>query len=205
MAQTKTQFGYRRHPDQDRPGANVAEHAVVVVGAGPVGLSLAIDLAQRGQRSCCSTMPTGSARARGRSAFPNARSNSGTGSASASAWSTRAWCGVSARFFTASPALPIQPVAGGWPQAAGLHQPAAILCRGLSGRSRRGASAIDLRWRNKVTGLEQRNDHAAADDRTPDGPYRLSARFIVACDGARSSLRTMVARNSRAKCSRISS
>ena len=47
MAQTKTQFGYRRHPDQDRAAA--AEHPVVVVGAGPVGLSLAIDLAQRGQ------------------------------------------------------------------------------------------------------------------------------------------------------------
>jgi len=49
MAKTKTQFGYHRHPDQDRAGADVAEHAVVVVGAGPVGLSLAIDLAQRGQ------------------------------------------------------------------------------------------------------------------------------------------------------------
>src|ERR1700754_5258465 len=46
---SKTQFGYRRHPDQDRVGANVADHPVVVVGAGPVGLSLAIDLAQRGQ------------------------------------------------------------------------------------------------------------------------------------------------------------
>src|SRR5579885_3655540 len=49
-AQAKTQFGYRRHPDQDRAGANVAEHPVVIVGAGPVGLSLAIDLAQRGQK-----------------------------------------------------------------------------------------------------------------------------------------------------------
>src|SRR5437899_11750745 len=49
MAQSKTQFGYRRHPDQDRTGADLAEHLVVVVGAGPVGLSLAIDLAQRGQ------------------------------------------------------------------------------------------------------------------------------------------------------------
>jgi 3-(3-hydroxy-phenyl)propionate hydroxylase len=50
MAQSKVQFGYRRHPDQDRSGASPAEHAVVVVGAGPVGLSLAIDLAQRGQK-----------------------------------------------------------------------------------------------------------------------------------------------------------
>src|SRR5258706_15117525 len=49
MALTKTQFGYRRHPDQDRAGAEMAEHPVVVVGAGPVGLSLAIDLVQRGQ------------------------------------------------------------------------------------------------------------------------------------------------------------
>ena len=30
MAQTKTQFGYRRHPDQDRVGTNLAEHAVFV-------------------------------------------------------------------------------------------------------------------------------------------------------------------------------
>ena len=39
---------YRRSPDQD--AAAPAHHPVVVVGAGPVGLSLAIDLAQRGQR-----------------------------------------------------------------------------------------------------------------------------------------------------------
>ena len=56
-------------------------------------------------RWCCSTTPTGSARARARSAFPSARWNSGTGSASASAWSTRAWCGASARSFTAPPQL----------------------------------------------------------------------------------------------------
>src|SRR5882757_10328511 len=50
MTPSKTQFGYRRHPDQDRPESSPPEHPVVVVGAGPVGLSLAIDLAQRGQR-----------------------------------------------------------------------------------------------------------------------------------------------------------
>ena len=41
-------FGYVRSPDQD--SAAPAQHPVVIVGAGPVGLSLAIDLAQRGQR-----------------------------------------------------------------------------------------------------------------------------------------------------------
>ena len=41
-------FPYRRCADQD--AAVPVRHPVVVVGAGPVGLSLAIDLAQRGQR-----------------------------------------------------------------------------------------------------------------------------------------------------------
>src|ERR1700753_3917238 len=51
MAQSsKVQFGYSRSADQNRPDGDAAHHAVVVVGAGPVGLSLAIDLAQRGQR-----------------------------------------------------------------------------------------------------------------------------------------------------------
>ena len=49
MTQHTSQFGYRRHPDQDRPAGHAAHHPVVVVGAGPVGLSLAIDLAQRGE------------------------------------------------------------------------------------------------------------------------------------------------------------
>ena len=48
MAERKPlfQFAYRRSPDQDR--REPAHHPVVVVGAGPVGLSLAIDLALRG-------------------------------------------------------------------------------------------------------------------------------------------------------------
>src|SRR5215467_16061851 len=50
MPQSKVQFGYQRHRDQDRLATAPAEYPVVVVGAGPVGLSLAIDLAQRGQK-----------------------------------------------------------------------------------------------------------------------------------------------------------
>ena len=41
-------FGYVRSPDQDR--TTPAQHPIVVIGAGPVGLSLAIDLAQRGRK-----------------------------------------------------------------------------------------------------------------------------------------------------------
>jgi 3-(3-hydroxy-phenyl)propionate hydroxylase len=42
------EFAYRRSSDQDVK--TPARHPVVVVGAGPVGLSLAIDLAQRGRK-----------------------------------------------------------------------------------------------------------------------------------------------------------
>src|SRR5580700_12083506 len=38
-------YDYRRSPDQDARA--VARHPVIVVGAGPVGLAAAIDLAQR--------------------------------------------------------------------------------------------------------------------------------------------------------------
>ena len=43
------QFAYTRHADQG--AAKPVHHAVVIIGAGPVGLALAIDLAQRGIRS----------------------------------------------------------------------------------------------------------------------------------------------------------
>ena len=40
------QFAYLRSPDQS--ASQPVLHPVAIVGAGPVGLSLAIDLAQRG-------------------------------------------------------------------------------------------------------------------------------------------------------------
>jgi 3-(3-hydroxy-phenyl)propionate hydroxylase len=51
---------------------------------------------------------------------------------------------------------------------------------------------IDLRWRNKVVGLEQHNDHAIVEIETPDGRYKLKSDFVIACDGARSALRGFV-------------
>lgn len=51
---------------------------------------------------------------------------------------------------------------------------------------------VELRWKNRVTGLAQRADHAVLTVETPDGEYRLEADWVIACDGARSPIRAMM-------------
>jgi 3-(3-hydroxy-phenyl)propionate hydroxylase len=193
MAQTQTQFGYRRHPDQDRAGTNVAEHAVVVVGAGPVGLSLAIDLAQRGQ----SVVLLDDAD----------RIGEGSRAIMFSKRSLELWdrLGVGDRmvekgvvwsvgkiFFGASLLYQYNLLPeGGHKRPAFINLQQFHVEAYLVDRARE-LPAIDLRWRNKVIALEQRNDHALLTIDTPDGPYQMHAAYVVACDGARSSLRQMV-------------
>src|ERR1700726_1826533 len=189
----KTQFGYRRHADQDRSGADVTEHAVVVVGAGPVGLSLAIDLAQRGRAVVllddADRIGEGS-----RAICFSKRSleywdRLGTGQRMVDkgvVWSVgKIFHGASLLYqFNL---LPEQ----------GHKRPAFINLQQFYAEAYlvdrvQEFSAIDLRWRNKVTGLEQRNDGVVLTIETPDGPYLLCASYVIACDGARSSLRQMV-------------
>jgi 3-(3-hydroxy-phenyl)propionate hydroxylase len=51
---------------------------------------------------------------------------------------------------------------------------------------------IEIRGRNRVDAVTPFADHVALDVMTPDGPYRLEADWLVACDGARSPLRNML-------------
>ena len=51
---------------------------------------------------------------------------------------------------------------------------------------------IDFRWGNRVTALSQGVDHATLEVDTPDGTYRLQAGWVVAADGARSGIRSMM-------------
>src|SRR6201996_5030242 len=193
MAQAKTQFGYRRHPDQDRAGQGVAEHPVVVVGAGPVGLSLAIDLAQRGQRVVLLDDAD--------------RIGEGSRAICFSKRSLEFWdrLGIGQRMVDKGVVWSVGKIFHGDNQLyqfnllpeQGHKRPAFINLQQFYAEAYlvdRAAMLpeVDLRWRNKVTGLERRNDHVALTIDTPDGPYRLRANYVVACDGARSSLRQMV-------------
>jgi 3-(3-hydroxy-phenyl)propionate hydroxylase len=188
-----TQFGYRRHPDQDRNVADTAEYAVVVVGAGPVGLSLAIDLAQRGQRVVLLDDAD--------------RIGEGSRAICFSKRSLEFWdrLGVGSRMVDKGVVWSVGRIFHGASQLyqfnllpeQGHKRPAFINLQQFHAEAYlvdrvQELPAIDLRWRNKVTGLEQRNDHVALTIETPDGTYRIRAQYVVACDGARSSLRQMV-------------
>src|SRR5467141_830190 len=191
--EAKIQFGYRRHVDQDRAAGNLAEHPVVVVGAGPVGLSLAIDLAQRGH---------------GVVLLDDAdRIGEGSRAICFSKRSLEYWdrLGVGSRMVDKGVVWSVGKIFHGASQLyqfnllpeEGHKRPAFINLQQFYAEAYlvdrvQELSAIDLRWRNKVIGLERRNDHILLTVETPDGPYLLRAAYVVACDGARSSLRQMV-------------
>jgi len=50
---------------------------------------------------------------------------------------------------------------------------------------------IELRWGHRVTRLVRNDDAVTLDVATPDGKYEQSAPWVVAADGARSTLRTL--------------
>lgn len=51
---------------------------------------------------------------------------------------------------------------------------------------------IDLRGANRVFAIDARDDHVSVTIDTPDGPYRIEADWLIACDGANSPIRTML-------------
>ena len=192
-SQAKTRFGYRRYADQDLVGTNVAGHSVVVVGGGPVGLSLAIDLAQRGQ----SVVLLDDAD----------RIGDGSRAICFSKRSLEFWdrLGVGQRMVDKGVVWQVGKIFHGnsllyqfdlLPEQ-GHKRPAFINLQQFYAEAYlvdrvEELPDISLRWCNRVVGIEQRNDHVLLSIDTPDGPYRIAANYVVACDGARSSLRQMV-------------
>ncbi|MEA2832045.1 MAG: 3-(3-hydroxy-phenyl)propionate hydroxylase [Methylobacteriaceae bacterium] len=185
------QFGYRRCPDQDR--RDPARHPLIIVGAGPVGLSAAIDLAQRGRNVVLLDDAD--------------RIGEGSRAICFSKRSLEYWdrLGVGEPMVEKGVVWQVGKVFLGdelvyrfdllpdgghkMPAFINLQQYHAekFLCERVG-----EMPEIDLRWRNKVVGLQPANDHVRLTIETPEGPYSLAADYVIACDGARSSLRAMV-------------
>jgi len=187
----RLRFDYARHADQDAPAP--AQHPVVVVGAGPVGLALAIDLAQRkvpvvlldndntlstGSRAICFAKRTLEIFDRLGCGEPMA--------AKGVSWN------VGKVFFGDAQIYAFDLLA-----ESGHERPAFInlqqyYVEGYLAQRAAQLPLIDLRWSNKVVAIAQRDADALLSIETPDGRYELVASHVVACDGSRSTLRELV-------------
>ncbi|WP_114944053.1 FAD-dependent oxidoreductase [Microvirga calopogonii] len=188
---TLYQFGYRRCADQDRPSP--ARHRVIVVGAGPVGLCTAIDLAQRGvpvvllddadrigegSRGICYAKRTLEILDRLGVAKPCLERGV--------TWKLGKVFQRDEQLY----AFDLLPEDGHkMPAFINLQQ--YYLEHTLVERAAE-LPHLEIRWRNKVSGLKRRNDGVTLTVETPEGSYDLDADWVVAADGARSALRGML-------------
>jgi len=191
-------FEYRRSPDQS--SAEVARHPVVVVGAGPVGLATAIDLAQSGQRvllldddRCLSS-------------------------------GSRAIC-FAKRTLEIFDRLGLgeRVVEKGvtWNRGRVFHREAPVYGFDLlpEGGHRRPAFVnlqqyyvegflldragalpnLEIRWGNRVTAVEDGAEGVRLTVETPEEAYGVLAEYVVAADGARSPVRRAMGLESRGR------
>ncbi len=191
-------FAYVRSPDQDL--ARPARHPIVVVGAGPVGLSAAVDLAQSGQDVV--VLDDDGALATGSRAICFAKRTLDI--------FDRLGCGERmvdkgvgwhvGRVFVRDDLayrFDLQPEAGHYRPAfinlQQYHVEAFLLDRA------RALPALDLRWRNRVMALAQDDHGVTLTIDTPGGEYTLLVDYVVAADGARSPVRTMMGLDSKGR------
>ncbi len=184
-------YEYRRSNDQDASAP--ARHPVVVVGAGPVGLTAALDLASRGVKVVL--LDDSDRIGEGSRGICYAKrtleilDRLGVGEklvAQGVTWKLgKVFLGDELVY-----AFDLQPDQGHkMPAFINLQQ--YYLEKALADRALESGN-IDLRWSNRVTALEQRNDNVRLTVETPDGPYYLLADWVIACDGARSTIRDLL-------------
>lgn len=190
-------YSYEPYPYVTPPelrGAKPQRPPVVIVGAGPVGLAAAIDCALHGIR--CVVLDDNDVVSVGSRAI---------------CWSKRTLeifdrLGVGERMLEKGVTWKVGRLFHGarevWsfdllPEA-GHKMPAFINLQQyyveqyLVERAADFPDMIDLRWKNRVTGVAPRADGVAVEIETPDGRYALETDWLIACDGVRSPVRAML-------------
>ncbi len=190
MPHVPPRYEYRRPPELDGgPG----HHPMVVVGGGLVGLTLALDLARRGVGVVLldddDSVSTGSRAICFAKRTLEILGRLGLGEralAKGVTWNT-------GRVFFRERELfgfDLLPERGHeYPAFVNLQQ---YYVEEWLVEACRATGRVDLRWRNAVVAVERHPDFAAVEVDTPDGRYRLTTDWLLACDGARSTVRKLM-------------
>jgi len=188
---TYPEFAYRQSEEQ-RSG-RPERHAVLIVGAGPIGLTLALDCAARGLR--CVLLDDNNSVSIGSRAVCYAKrpleiwDRLGVG---ASLVEQGVRWQVGKVFFRDELAYQFDLL----PEA--HHQmPAMINLQQYHLEEKLVAACeaeplIDLRWKHRLLSLEQDGAGVRLTIETPDGVFHSTADWVVACDGANSDTRRMI-------------
>ena len=184
------QFSYQP-PAAVRSG-QVQRHPVIVVGAGPVGLAAAIDLAQQGIAVLLldddNTVSVGSRGVCYAKRALEVLDRIGCGEpacAKGVSWN------VGRNFFRNDEVynfnlLP-QP---GYKRPGMINLQQYYLEEYLVKRAEQ--LGVELRWKNQVIAVTPQDNGALLEVNTPDGQYRLEADWLIVADGARSPIRRML-------------
>ena len=190
-----TLYPYARSPDQGR--SRPVRHPVVIVGGGPVGMALALDIGLKGVPALVLD------------------ESDGVGAGSRAICFSKRTLEIADRLGAGDPmvdkgvvwsvgkvfrderqiyAFNLLPEDGHKrPAFINLQQP--YFEKFLIDRirdARRTGCPVEIRGCNRVTDVRPADDHVRLEIDTPDGAYALEAEWIVACDGARSPIRSML-------------
>ena len=166
---------------------------VVIVGAGPVGLTLAIDLAQRGQKVVL--LDKSKQIASGSKAICFSKRSleifDRLGCGQRMVDKGVSW-NVGKVFLKDKPlySFDLLPEPGhARPAFINLQQ---YYVEDYLAERAAELPLIDIRWLNKVIAISQTVKATTLTVETPDGSYTLQAQYVVACDGSRSSTRQLM-------------
>ena len=186
MPGTYTYPHYRSEPVRDAG----ARHPILVVGGGMVGLTAALDLAKRGQRVVLldddDTVSTGSRAICIAKRSLEIFSRLGIGQAlrdKGVTWNTGKVFFRDRKVFEFN----LLPEPGHeFPAFVNLQQ---YYLEEWLVNACQATNLVDLRWKSRVVGIENRSDGVTLTIETPSEKYPLTADWLLACDGARSFVR----------------
>ena len=188
-------YPYEKVAEQDMPEAR--RHPVVIVGGGPIGIALALDLGKRGIAALVLD------------------DHDGVGMGSRAICFSKRTLEICDRLGCGEPmvekgvvwnlgrvyrdedeiyAFNLLPEDGHRrPAFINLQQPyfEKFLVEEIR-RAQAAGAPIEIRGRNRVTAINRCADHVRLDIDTPDGPYAIEADWLVATDGANSPIRGMM-------------